>query len=255
VIRAQDSASTTPKSRWLRCRKPRPDARLRLICFPQAGGAASFFGSWAARLPAELELHAVQYPGREDRVQEACIDDMAVLAAEIATALRPLSDRPMALFGHSMGAAVAYEVARLLNPGPVCLFVSGRHAPSELLHDDVHLRNDEDVLDELKRLGGTDATLLDDPELREMILPMVRSDFKLAETYRHLDGSRLACPIISLVGLDDPEVTTAQARRWQEHTTGSFTQHTFPGDHFYLMAHQERVVDLVISQVASYSAQ
>jgi surfactin synthase thioesterase subunit len=195
-------------------------------------------------------MYAVQYPGREDRIAEECMSNMADLAPAVATALSPLTDRPFALFGHSMGAAVAYEVARLLRPEPVCLFVSGRHSPLEQVGNDVRLRDDAGVLAELARLGGTPTELLGDPELYEMVVPTMRSDFTIEETYQRHEGRRLDCPIVALVGTEDPDVTAAQATRWKELTSGPFRLETYPGDHFYLVPQHRRVIETVTTELA-----
>lgn len=250
---SQVSKLDATNSRWLRCVRPRPSARTVLVCFPQAGGAASFFGTWNLTLDGDIELYAVQYPGREDRVLEACIGDMGTLVSSIVDALQPLLHRPLALFGHSMGAGVAYEVARQLEPEPVCLFVSGRHSPAEQLGNGVRFRDDDGVLAELERLGGTPTELLSNPELREMVLPALRSDFALEETYRQLGGQQLSCPIIALVGDDDPDVSPNQLERWKDFTTGSFKLQVFAGDHFYLVSERQRVIDTVVSEIVQVS--
>ncbi|MGN9841250.1 thioesterase II family protein [Nonomuraea sp. H19] len=236
--------------RSLRCFTRRYAPRVRLVCFPHAGGAASFFRSWPVGLPADVEVWAVQYPGHEDRITEPCAGDMDHLAGDIAADLRPLSDRPIALFGHSLGAVVAYEVARLLGDA-VHLFASARHAPAETVPGDVHLRDDDAVIDELVRLGGTDGTLLREPEPRSVFVPAIRADFRLAETYRHRPGPHLGCPITALIGRDDPEVTSAQAERWRVHTGHRFALRELPGDHFYLIPQRQTLLALLASELMS----
>ncbi|MFD3702133.1 thioesterase II family protein [Nocardia sp. NPDC058658] len=244
---------------WLRCRAPRSAPRVRLVCFPHAGGAASFFKTWHEELPVDIEVSAVQYPGREDRLVDPHIDRMSQLVHLVAAALVPFLDRPLALFGHSMGAAVAYEVARSLERANatsgaeplVRLIVSGRHAPSELVIGDVHLRSDDAVVDELVRLGGTDGELLRLPDVASVFLPAIRGDFRLAETYRHAAGSPLACPVTAVIGTEDAEVTAAQAERWGEHTTGEFDLVQLPGDHFYLRDQQQVLLERIRRRLAA----
>jgi pyochelin biosynthetic protein PchC len=220
-----------------------------LICFPHAGGAASFYGSWSRSLPSSVELLAVQYPGREDRIRDDRIDGMGRLADLVAEALEPLRDGPpVALLGHSMGAGVAYEVAcRLERRGrtPARLFVSGRPAPDRQRRNAVHRASDEDLLTELRRLAPGNEILLDYPELAELMLPTVRSDFRLIESYEPC-GAVLACPITAMLGDRDTEVAVSEAQGWRAFTRGGFTMKVFPGDHFYLISLRAQLIDWVL---------
>jgi pyochelin biosynthetic protein PchC len=213
------------------------------VCLPHAGGTAGFYLSWAANAPADLEVLAVQYPGREDRITEPCPSDLDELASAIAAALAPLADRPLVLFGHSLGAIVAYEVARIFQPDH--LVVSGRRAPSDPPGGDVHRRPDLDMVDELVRLGGTGSALLRQPEARSVFLPAIRADFRLAETYRHRPGPEPSCPLTAVIGTGDTEVNAAQARRWATHTTADFALHLLPGGHFYLLKEEDAVLAIL----------
>lgn len=240
---------------WVRCYRPRPYATRRLICFPHAAGGAGFYRQWADALPADVELWAVQYPGREDRFTETCVPDMDTLADLVADALEPVLDLPTAVFGHSMGAAVGYEVThRLLarRPGSVNrLFVSARPSPSHqrATRTEVHLRDDDGIVAELATLRGSGIAVLDQPELRELVLPMVRNDFRLIETYSPAVFAPLPIPILALAGADDPRMTVAQAADWAEATAAGFGLEVFPGGHFYLEPLRVQVIDTVIKHM------
>ncbi|MFG2713669.1 thioesterase II family protein [Streptomyces goshikiensis] len=224
---------------WTECSEPRPFAAQRLVCFPHAGGSSYFFREWRKGLP-EFEVHAVCYPGRTDRFGEPSATDLVAMAGEIAEAVRPLMDRPTALFGHSMGAVVAYETARILEAGggaPAHLFVSGAR-PAHLGRREAQAAalDDESVIATLMELGGTDTELLDNPMFRELVLPYVKDDFRLLGAYRHRAGPRLHCPVTAVLGDVDGRVTPDQAALWADDTDGGFRQHVVPGDHFYLAA-------------------
>lgn len=223
--------------RWLRPLRPATAARMRLICCPPAGSAASFFRRWADLVPASVELLAVQYPGREDRDAEAFAPDLAALADGIAGAALRLTGLPVAIFGHSMGAAVAHETARRMaaqGRGVDHLLVSGRPPPHRQRAKAIHQRDDQGVMEEITRLGGTPDAVLGHTELCQMLIPRIRADFALIETYAATPEPRLTCPVSAFIGLDDTEVSLTEARDWADITTGPFQLHSYPGGHFYL---------------------
>lgn len=238
---------------WLRCYLPRPYARHRLVCLPHAGGTASFFRAWAADLPDHVELHAVQYPGREDRYAEPCVTDLNRLAAHVAGAVTPLLDRPVSLFGHSMGALIAHEAARLLR-APAHLFVSGHGAPRHHRPGTVHRGTDAALVAELARLGGTPLHALTDPELLALILPAVRADYRALETHLPGPGPVLACPVTAFTGTADPDVTVAEAGDWASCTSGPFTLHALPGDHFFLTDQRATVIGRIMRHLGAAAA-
>ncbi|WHT21550.1 alpha/beta fold hydrolase [Crossiella sp. CA-258035] len=239
---------------WVRCYEARPQARLRLFCFPHAGGTASAYRLWPPLLPAGVEMLAVQYPGREERFGEPALTTMAELVNGLVTGLRGELDRPFVFFGHSMGAAVAYEVALVLQrlglPAPQRLVLSGKEAPEHVTPGAVHLRDDDGLAAELTALGGTGAAVLEHPELRELLLPIVRADYRLIETYQPTQAPPLTCPITAFVGDADPELTIEQARDWGRSTSGEFDLQVFPGDHFYLNDGRAQVVSALTRRLA-----
>lgn len=245
--------TTSAADLWVRRYHPAPGARARLVCLPHAGGAASYFFPVSRELAPRIEVMAIQYPGRQDRRTEPFIktvDELAdSLAGVLGGVLTKAPDLPLALFGHSMGAILGFEVAlRLQRAGrtPTALFVSGRRAPSTHRDERVHLRDDAGLLADVRALSGTDAKIMDDDELVRMALPAIRNDYTAIETYRHLPGLRLGCPIHAMVGDADPKATTDEVRLWADHTSAGFEMTVFPGGHFYLDRHSATVLNTIV---------
>jgi surfactin synthase thioesterase subunit len=199
----------------------------------------------AQALAPGVEVLAVQYPGRQDRRLEPMIDDLGVLADLVCDAVDTVVDRPFALFGHSMGATLAFEVAvRMERRGrvPLRVFASGRRAPSRGRDERVHQEGDEALVAELRKLSGTDQRIFGDDEVLRMVLPAIRNDYRAAETYRYTPGPRLSCPVTALVGDSDPKATGEEADAWRTHTDGEFELLTYRGGHFYLLDHTADVL-------------
>jgi medium-chain acyl-[acyl-carrier-protein] hydrolase len=210
-----------------------------LFCFPYAGGAASIYGGWVDKIAPGIEVCPVQLPGRGNRLREAPFNRIEPLLEATADALSPYLEGSFAFFGHSMGAMISFELARLLRrenrPTPAHLFLSGRPAPQKLTKR-AHTYDlpDPEFIEELRRLKGTPKEVLEHPELMDMLRPILRADFELCETYRYLPEPPLECPITAFAGLMDQDVTREQMEGWREHTSSTFTLRMFPGDHFFL---------------------
>ncbi|MFJ8313917.1 MULTISPECIES: thioesterase II family protein [unclassified Streptomyces] len=220
-----------------------------MYCFPHAGGAASAYIPLSRALSPAVEVWSVQYPGRQERRREEPVRDLGELAALIADQVQREAGRPYAFFGHSMGAVVAFEAARLLAgrkaQGPVHLFVSGRSAPSAGPRRSDLLKGDSELRAEMRRLGGTAGRVLDDPELMDMVMPALRADYQALSGYRWAPGQPLDCPITVLVGDSDPVVTLDEAAAWGQLTTRPAVMRAFPGGHFYLDDHIGEVAGAV----------
>ncbi|MBY8867938.1 thioesterase II family protein [Streptomyces sennicomposti] len=253
---------------WLREYAPaEPDAPC-LVSFPHAGGSAGFFTPLARALAPAVRVLAVQYPGRLERRTHPPVHDIRELAARTLTAIgeavhgTPVAQgrAPLLYFGHSMGSLVAFETALLgergHGPAPAALLASGGRAPALTRVDPAILRGDDSLVAEVLRLGGTERAVLDDPDLRELVLPALRADYRALHDYVPEPAARVRCPVRALVGDRDPLVPVADARRWADHTTGPFALRVLPGDHFYLNPRLPDVADTVravLAEVAELS--
>lgn len=254
-----DSATRATGSPWLRrfdAGPSSPDAPV-IVLLPHAGGNAAYYRPFSPALSAHAEVLIAQYPGRQERFREPVPEHVATLVEGLEEALRPWRERPLTVFGHSMGALVGYELARRLEragAAPRGLILSGRRSARLHREEDVHLRGDDALIATLTALAGTDARLLADPEFRELILPALRGDYKAVETYRHEPGPPLRTPVSVLVGESDPRVGVAEAMAWRELTEGAFTFRSFPGGHFYLADRRDAVTRAVIEDLAAFTA-
>ncbi|MEU2551494.1 thioesterase II family protein [Streptomyces sp. NPDC014940] len=234
---------------WFRRYQPAHAPRATLFCFPHAGGSASYFHPMCKALAPEFDVLAVQYPGRQDRFGEPPIPTVDALADAIHAEITPHMAGPAAFFGHSMGSAVAFEVARRLerdgHPAPALLFASGGRAPSRVHDDGVHRLGDAGLIAQLRAMGGTDARVLMDPDLLELVLPPLRNDYRAIETYRREPDARIGAPIVVMIATDDPRTGPEDVRAWHGHTTAGGTSHLFQGGHFYLESQGARVAEVI----------
>ncbi|MGV9938622.1 thioesterase II family protein [Streptomyces sp. NPDC003401] len=240
-------------SPWIRRYAPAPGAPVRLVCLPHAGGSATFYSGLARTLAPDVDVLAVQYPGRLDRRAEALMTDLAALADVLATELVPWTGGAFALFGHSLGAMVAFETARRLEAAgrpPVALFVSGRNAPSLHRGEFGRRLDDAALLQQMRGLGGTDPRVFADEDLMRLALPVLRADYRMVEDYRYVPGPPLGCPVTALNGRTDPKVSSPGVDAWREHTAASFESLTFPGGHFYLVDRHEEVTTALTGRLS-----
>ncbi|MEU5431273.1 alpha/beta fold hydrolase [Streptomyces olivoreticuli] len=239
----------TGTGEWLRRYHETARAPVRLVCFPFAGGSASYYFGLSRLLSPGVEVLAVQYPGRQDRHREPCLESVAGLAHGVVAQL-PSDGKPFALFGHSLGAIVAFEVARRLQgpagPGrPVHLFASGGIARPYRPEGSAEVLGDGDILAHLRALGGTDERFFASEELQDLILPALRADYRAVAAYEPPGPERLGCPITALIGDADERTSPEEAAAWQERAGGAFDLHVLPGGHFYLDDCQEQVAGIV----------
>jgi surfactin synthase thioesterase subunit len=230
---------------WFRRFHASAGAACELICFPYAGGSAPYWRRLSAELSPAVDVVAVQYPGRQDRYREPPVGDLHLLADLIAEALGPPGERPRALLGHSMGASLAYEVAVRLAREPHLLVLSGRRAPSLPPQDWGWLKDDASLIARVGTLGGTDAAILADPELLEMVLPALRADYLALVSYQGTQGRPLSCPVLALAGDQDIDVAEGDVEAWRHHTSGDFHLRVFEGGHFFLNDHVREAAELV----------
>ncbi len=237
-------------SRWLRRKPGRTGARVRLFCFPYAGVGASVYRPWSEEIGPAFELFGVQPPGREVRFAEPPFSRLTALLDALLPAIRPFLDRPFAFFGHSLGTLVSFELCRRLRaeggPLPARLFVSGRRAAQVKRREErLHELPDSALIEELRRYNGTPPEVLANKELMELVLPVVRADFAVHETYVYVDEAKLDLPISAFGGLADSDVSEADIDAWRHQTTRAFRLRMFPGDHFFLNEERRAIAQAI----------
>jgi medium-chain acyl-[acyl-carrier-protein] hydrolase len=242
--------TSVARSPWFVVPAPRPDALHRLFCIPFAGGGASTYVQWAAAFrDRPVQIFGVQLPGRENRLAEPAFTRIEPLVAALVDAIEPLLDIPFSFFGHSMGSLVAFEATRALRarglPQPRQLFLSGGlppHVPRDL-EPMAHL-DDRAFIDEVsKRYGGIPPAVLEHEELLAIVLPILRADISLLESYEFEDDAPLTCPILAYAGVDDVRVDQPRLRRWNELTSADVSTTMFPGGHFYLQSQRPALLE------------
>lgn len=243
--------------RWLPHRRRQPRATINLLCFPYAGGGASAYRDWQAAWPERIEVCSLELPGRETRFSDPLRTDLGALAAEIAELIEPLWERPLAFFGHSMGAHLAFETARIAGSrghSLRLLCASGARAPSiPRRTPELHALPHAEFVAQLSELGGTPSEVLAEPELLELLVPILRADCALTERHVSQPGAKLAAPILALGGRDDPHVTLEELAAWQTQTSSAYREHVFAGNHFFLHTSKKEVLGVLGTELLTPS--
>ncbi|KAB8143140.1 thioesterase [Chloroflexia bacterium SDU3-3] len=253
VLTAAAEAEPSP---WVVRYRPNPGARMRLFCFSYAGGGASVFRTWPEALPPDVELCAIQLPGRESRIGQPAFTRIGPLLAAVAAAIEPYLDRPFAFYGHSMGALVSFELARQLRRAsgrlPLQLYLAAYRAP--------HLPNPNfkiyhlpsEVFKVVLRAEGTAEMILQNEELMKVMLPTLRADFELCDTYEHRTEPPLECPLAIFGGLDDVRISTADLEEWPRHAGAGCSLTMLPGGHFFLHSAQAQLCGAIADSLQQH---
>jgi medium-chain acyl-[acyl-carrier-protein] hydrolase len=248
-----------PSNPWLPFCKQDMHRKVRLFCLPYAGGAASIFRDWSAILGTEIEVCPIELPGRGTRFREKPVSDLLSLAHAVCDSILPHLDRPFVLFGHSMGALLGFEILRNLQGRfglkPLLFFAAGRnaaHIPENKISYDLP---EAALMQRLQELNGTPSGVMEHPEFKLLIMPTLRADFAISETYAYTEGPPLECPVIALGGVSDPETTVEGLDAWRQHTDSSFKLRIFPGEHFFLNSSKELMLQTMIEETNLVLAQ
>ena len=258
----EGSLAVNNQSTWFKQPQPNPDANIVLVCFPHAGGGASAYRDWMNTLPDNMEVIAAELPGRESRLRERPLQSLDEVIAALTNALPPLLNRrPYAFFGHSLGALLAFETARALRSDnhllPLCLFVSGREAPTKRepgrhLHN---LTDDEFVEEMIYRYDGIPQLLLNEPELLALFMPAMKADLRLTEMYVYKPEVPFSFPLHILSGKNDTRLTQDLLMPWADQTTAAAPLKYFDGGHFFVRDSCAEVTDYVSRILQKFMAE
>lgn len=234
--------------------QPQPQANMRLLCFPCAGGSSQHFRTWSNILPTTIEVCLIELPGRGIQMRSALFYDLKALVSALAIAIKPYLDKSFSFFGHSMGGLISFELTRLLRTQgdvtPNHLFVAASRPPQfPRQKPHLHTLSDAAFIEELRLLNGTPDEILANRELMKLLLPMLRADFTALETYVYTHQPPLDIPICVFGGSQDKEVPPEQLPAWQEHTTGAFSLNMFPGDHFFTQSAQPSLLQMLCDRI------
>jgi surfactin synthase thioesterase subunit len=250
-------SETSTLQPWIFCPRPNPAARLRLFCLPYAGRGASIYRAWPELLGDKVEMSALQLPGRENRLREAPFTRLLDSVEQLVNVLRPYLNLPFALFGHSMGAVICFELARVLRRErqivPAHLFVSGRRAPQfpDPRPPMTSLSDELFAAEICRRYNGIPHEVLKDRELMELLLPTLRADVEMLETYDYRPGQLFDCPITAFGGRNDSETSLDELAGWKHQTNAPFESHIFAGDHFFLQSSTAEMIEIIRQKLDS----
>jgi medium-chain acyl-[acyl-carrier-protein] hydrolase len=233
-----------PASQWFTCSRVVAKPRVRLLCFPYAGGSANIYHQWSKLLAPDIEVRALQLPGRTFRLREPSITRMDALISALLPQIEPLLDAPLALFGHSMGSLIAYELAAALPIPPALFFPSARGAAHVAHGPAIHQLPHDAFVHEVERRYGP-SEVMHHAEMASLVIPPLRADFELLETYVHRDRPKLSMPIVALAGTADHIAPPSLVRTWEELAGASFSMHEVVGNHFFVDAERTTVTQII----------
>ena len=241
---------------WLQSRRLNPRASVRLLCFPHAGGSEATYNDWQEGFSNEIEVCPVQLPGRGARMNELPFTDLRRLVEAAAIGLIGQMDKPFAIFGHSMGAVIGFELARQLRREygiqPIHLFISARCSPQSLLGRIIPRVTDSDLAAVLERGEGTPREVIENPELMELLIPVLRADFAIGQPGVLASEPPLDCPITAFGGLEDSTTGRACLEGWRDHTRARFTLRMVPGGHFFLRGARLLILSAIARELHQY---
>ena len=243
------SARTLGPPPWFQV-QPNSAARMRLFCFPYAGGGSAIYRPWSRQLPRHIEMVPALLPGRELRLREPAYTRVEQLVDALAREIFPYLDKPFVFYGHSMGAILSFELARRLRSErgvePEHLFISGRRSPRVPRRDPyIHELPDPEFVAEIEQLNGTPREVIEHKELMEMVIPMLRADFAVCHMYTYVPGKPLRCPITVLGGTRDDTTAREDLEGWHDETTGHCRIHMLEGDHFFINQQQATILPII----------
>ncbi len=237
-------------SDWFVPFKYNKNSYIRLFCFHYGGGSASAYREWAKDLVDYVDLIAIQLPGRETRFSEPLLDNISDIVNELSLNFHNYLDKPYILFGHSIGALISFEFTRILRKKamqqPKSLIISGTKAPQvPLKRPPIHRLPSPELIQKIREYNGIPRDIIENKELMDIFLPIIRADFCISETYSYYSEPPLACPIMALGGLNDDTFDSQDLLKWQEQTTALFQYELLPGDHFFIKSSYQKVINIV----------